>query len=161
MTNKHNIKSSNILENRIFSDNLSGQIIGTGHKHDSGESRANLLPFEFFEKKRADSTVLILQGIYNTQTVKYLKTRLYELAGEWDGKLIIDLKKILFIDVACLAAFLKAHKLAESRNGKVVFINRNEKIKRAFQIAKIDSILNIAFSLEEADDLLNGKVHAS
>ncbi len=155
MTNKHTAKSSNILENRIFSDDLSGQIIGTGHKHDSGENRANLLPFDLFEKKRGDSTILILEGIYNTQTVKYLKPRLYELAGEWEGKTIIGLKKILFIDVSCLAAFLKAHKLAESNNGKVVFINKNEKIKRALQLTKIDSILNIAASLEEAEDLLN------
>ncbi|WP_291326337.1 STAS domain-containing protein [Desulfovibrio sp. UCD-KL4C] len=160
MTNKQTTNSINILENRIFSENLSCQIFGSGNKLYSGEDRKNLLPFEFLEKKMGSSTVFILQGICNIQTVKYLKPRLYELAGEWEGKTIIGLKKVLFIDVSCLAAFLKAHMLAEHNRGKIVFINKNEKIQRAFQAAKIDSILNIVSSLEEAKKILNDKVYA-
>lgn len=157
MTNKQTANTGNILENRVFSDNLSGQIFGNMNEHSSENKYKNFLPFELLEKHRNDSTVLVLQGIYNIQTVKYLKPRLYELTGEWKGETIIGLKKILFIDVSCLAVFLKAHRLAERNKGTLIFVNRNEKIKKAFKAAKIDNILNIVSSLEEADNLLNDK----
>ncbi|MBI9111906.1 STAS domain-containing protein [Maridesulfovibrio ferrireducens] len=139
---------------------MSDQIIDTGHKFDSGEGRTASLPFDLSEEIRGDSTVLSLHGVYNTQTVKHLKPRLYELSEEWDGRTIVDLNKALFIDVSCLAVFFKAHKTARRKRGSVIFVNRNEHIQKVFRAVKMDRILNIVPSLEAADVFLNDKAQA-
>ncbi len=160
MTYKHTIDSINLLKNRVFLDNAPSQGIDGELRFDSGEGRSTSLPFDLSEEVRDEYTVLFLQGVYNTQTIKHLKPRLYELSEEWGCKIVIDLKKALFIDVSCLGAFLKAHRTAQRKGGNIVFVNRNDHIRRAFEVVNMDRILNIVPDLAAAKEFFEAKEEA-
>ncbi|OEU65631.1 MAG: hypothetical protein BA863_09665 [Desulfovibrio sp. S3730MH75] len=160
MTNKHAIDSINLLKNRVFLDNLPSQAFDGGQRFDSGEGRTTSLPFDLSEEVRGGYTVLFLQGVYNTQTIKFLKPRLYELSEERGCRVVVDLKKALFIDVSCLGAFLKAHRIAYSKGGNIVFVNRNDHIRGAFEAVHMDRILNIVPNLAAAHDFFAAKEEA-
>ncbi|WP_169738215.1 STAS domain-containing protein [Maridesulfovibrio frigidus] len=118
------------------------------------------MPFDLSEEVRDEYTILFLQGVYNTQTIKHMKPRLYELAEEWGCKIIVDLNEALFIDVSCLGAFLKAHRTELRRGGNIVFVNRNDHIRNAFEAVQMDRILNIVPNLAEAHDFFAAKEEA-
>ncbi len=78
-----------------------------------------------------------------------LKSELILLNAEGVKFIILDLKNARYCDSSGLSAILVGNRLCKNSTGKFVLCNLNETVKKLISISQLDSILNIANSLEE------------
>ena len=69
-------------------------------------------------------------------------------------KLIIDLAKVGYIDSAGIGFILSIFKFMRERNGNLIIVNANKKIKQGFEITKISDIIKVFDNLEEGFNYL-------
>ncbi|MBI4115924.1 MAG: STAS domain-containing protein [Candidatus Omnitrophica bacterium] len=65
-------------------------------------------------------------------------------------KVLINLKKVTYIDSSGLATFIELFQKMKRSQGKLVLFNLSEGVRSVFEIAKLDSIFHLAKSEEEA-----------
>lgn len=75
------------------------------------------------------------------------------LAGE-NPQIIIDMKDVEFIDSSGLGVLIAWFKAVNQKQGKIVFANISQYVKRIIDLAKLDKILLCADSLETAEKML-------
>jgi len=68
--------------------------------------------------------------------------------------LILDLQKVRYVDSSGLSAILVAHRLAGDASGYLVLAGLSEHVTKLINISRLDSVLNIAPSIEEAVDAI-------
>ena len=64
--------------------------------------------------------------------------------GKKISKILIDLKKVNYIDSSGLAAFVELLQMTKSYDGKIVLCNLNDGVKNVFHISKLDFIFPLA-----------------
>lgn len=64
--------------------------------------------------------------------------------------LLIDLKKVKYINSTVIGVFISAHTNFARRGGKIIFCNSNKQLDGIFKITKLDSIFNFQDTLEDA-----------
>lgn len=66
--------------------------------------------------------------------------------------LIIDMSKVKYVDSSGLSAILVAQRLAQNSNGLLVLFGVTDHVLKLIKISKLDSVLNILNTYEEAVD---------
>lgn len=65
-------------------------------------------------------------------------------------KLLVDLKKVNYIDSSGLATFVELFQKMKKGGGKLILFNLTQPVRSVFEIAKLDSIFHLARDQEEA-----------
>jgi len=78
-----------------------------------------------------------------------------KLANRQVSKIIVDFKKVGYIDSSGLAAFVELFQQMKRYNGQIVLFNLSEGVRDVFKIAKLDSIFRLAQNEKEATSLLS------
>ncbi len=105
-------------------------------------------------KSNAEADSLILEGELDFQTVPDLRREFLKLVERKSPKILIDLKKISYIDSSGLAAFVELLQSIKSYGGKIAFFNLSEGVKNVFRISKLDLVFSLAPTEKEALSLL-------
>ena len=79
-----------------------------------------------------------------------LKSELVVLNTAGVKNIIIDLSQARYCDSSGLSAILIGNRLCTSAGGKLVLTGLNEPVKKVIAISKLDTILTIANTIEEA-----------
>lgn len=94
----------------------------------------------------------------DTTIAPILKSELVVLNSDGIKNLIIDLSATRYCDSSGLSAILVANRLCKNAGGTLVVTGLQDPVKNLISISQLDSILNIAESLEESIEMMNEKV---
>lgn len=85
----------------------------------------------------------------------HLREEFLKLADRQVPKILVDFKKVGYIDSSGLAAFVELFQQMKRYNGQIVLFNFSEGVRDVFKIAKLDSIFQLAQNEKEATSLLS------
>lgn len=68
--------------------------------------------------------------------------------------LILDFSEITFCDSSGLSAILLAERQLRERDGGIIVVDANGKVRSLFEIAKLTDIIPLVATMEEARDLI-------
>ena len=107
------------------------------------------------QKQKDGIHILELEGELDFHTSPNLRDRLHQFADKKIGKVLVNLKKINYIDSSGLATFVEAFQKIKRYDGKLVLAGLAPAVRSVFEIAKLDSVFSLAASEDEAISLLN------
>jgi anti-anti-sigma factor len=113
-----------------------------------------------FKIQKKDKYVLIKTTVekLDTTIAPILKSELVVLNSDGAKNIIIDLSGTRYCDSSGLSAILVANRLCKNAGGTLMVTGLQEPVKNLVSISQLDSILNIAESVEECIEMLNEKV---
>lgn len=106
------------------------------------ESRANYN----FIKFETDS----LDGVLSST----FKSDILNFDFKSQPNMILDLTKLRYCDSAALSSFLVAQKYSNNEDGKFVVFGASDMVSELIEITKLNEVLTIKSSLEEAEEVL-------
>ncbi|MEH0156852.1 STAS domain-containing protein [Limibacter armeniacum] len=83
-----------------------------------------------------------------------LKTEFITLFQAGTQNLILDLSQVKYVDSSGLSAILVAKRLADESEGHFVLAGLNEHVEKLVKISKLESVLNILPTKQEAIDAI-------
>jgi len=113
-----------------------------------------------FKIQKKDKFTLIKTNVekLDTTIAPALKSELVILNSDGVKNIIIDLGATRYCDSSGLSAILVANRLCKNANGSLVITGLQEPVKNLISISQLDTILNIADTLEDSIEMLNKTV---
>ena len=81
-----------------------------------------------------------------------LKADFVTFEVEGAKNIIVNLENVKYIDSSGLSALLVGNRIFKEKNGAFVICNLNEHVLKLMKIAKLDTVLNLLPSVQEAID---------
>src|SRR6056297_3062955 len=106
------------------------------------------------EKQENYTLIQVLAEKLDTNVAPSLKSELVLISGKGEKNIILDLSKVKYCDSSGLSAILVANRLCKNANGSFVLTGLNDAVDRLITISQLDTVLNIAYSNEEAVDIV-------
>jgi len=112
-----------------------------------------------FKIQKKDKFTLIKTGVekLDTAVAPALKSELVLLNAEGVKNIIFDLSATRYCDSSGLSAILVANRLCKNAGGSLIITGMQEPVKNLISISQLDSILNIANTLEDSIEMLKEK----
>jgi anti-sigma B factor antagonist len=101
---------------------------------------------------RGEVQIIELEGELDFHSSPELRNKLSELTGSQKPKILIDLKKVDYMDSSGIATFVEAFQKTKRYNGRLVLAELTPTVRGVFEIAKLESIFEIANNVAEALD---------
>jgi anti-sigma B factor antagonist len=102
------------------------------------------------EKLQNYTLIQVLEEKLDTHIAPTLKSELVLVSGNGEKNIVLDLNKCRYCDSSGLSAILVANRLCKNANGTFVLTGLNDAVERLITISQLDTVLNIAGSVEEA-----------
>ncbi len=109
------------------------------------------------EKLKNHTYVQVLEEKLDTNVAPSLKSELVLISGKGENNIILDLNTCRYCDSSGLSAILVANRLCKNANGTFVLTGLNDAVDRLISISQLDTVLNIAYSSEEAIDIIGSE----
>jgi anti-anti-sigma factor len=106
------------------------------------------------EKQENYTLIQVLAEKLDTNVAPSLKSELVLISGKGEKNIILDLSKVKYCDSSGLSAILVANRLCKNANGTFVLTGLNDAVDRLITISQLDTVLNIAYSNGEAEDII-------
>lgn len=107
---------------------------------------------------QGDVQVIELEGELDFHSSPELRSKLGELTAKQTPKILIDLKKIDYMDSSGIATFVEAFQKTKRYNGRLILADLTATVRGVFEIAKLENIFEITGSVDEALGRLGTKV---
>ena len=105
-------------------------------------------------RNKEDVQVFELSGEIDFHTSPELRGQLLKVVEKQASRVLVDLKRVSYIDSSGLATFVEALQKMKRVNGQLVLAGLAAAVKSVFEIAKLDSVFLLASSEEEGMKLL-------
>ncbi len=110
---------------------------------------------KFIIEKRGNYTYIkILDEKLDTFLAPALKSELVILASDREKNIVMDLSNVKYCDSSGLSAILVANRLSKNSEGTFVLVGLQSAVRRLINISQLDSVLNIADTIEEAERII-------
>lgn len=96
-----------------------------------------------------------LEGDLDFHSSPDLRSELTKAVDRQAAKILIDLQKVDYIDSSGLATFVELFQKIRRYGGKLVLFNLSPSVRSVFEIAKLDSIFQLAANEREALSLVS------
>jgi len=106
------------------------------------------------EKLEKYTLIQVMEEKLDTNVAPSLKSELVLISGKGEKNIILDLSNCRYCDSSGLSAILVANRLCKNANGTFVLTVLNDAVDRLITISQLDTVLNIAYSTEEAVDIV-------
>lgn len=106
---------------------------------------------------QGDVSVVEMEGELDFHSSPELRTRLGELTSKQALKILIDLKKVGYMDSSGIATFVEAFQKTKRYHGRLILADLTPTVRGVFEIAKLESIFEIAADRDEAMNRFSGK----
>jgi len=100
------------------------------------------------------SLIEVLEEKLDTNIAPTLKSELVLISGNGERNIILDLTNCRYCDSSGLSAILVANRLCKNANGIFVLTGLTDAVERLITISQLDTVLNIAYSKNEAVDII-------
>jgi len=110
---------------------------------------------EFNIEKHDNYTLIqVLSEKLDTNVAPSLKSELVLISGKGEKNIILDLNQVKYCDSNGLSAILVANRLCKNSSGTFVLTGLNDAVDRLITISQLDTVLNIAYSNGEAQEII-------
>ena len=109
------------------------------------------------EKKDNFTLVTILAEKVDTGIAPILKSEFVLISSNGEKNILLDFSACRYVDSSGLSAILVANRLCKNAGGKLVLTGLQSAVERLIIISQLDSVLNIAYTMEKAEELLTEK----
>ncbi|MBS3807133.1 MAG: STAS domain-containing protein [Bacteroidales bacterium] len=110
---------------------------------------------EFNIEKNDNYTLIqVMSEKLDTNVAPSLKSELVLISGKGEKNIILDLSQVKYCDSNGLSAILVANRLCKNSNGTFVLTGLNDAVDRLIAISQLDTVLNIAYSNGEAQEII-------
>lgn len=106
---------------------------------------------------QGDVHVLELSGELDYHSSPELREKLSELTAKQAPKILVNLSGIDYMDSSGIATFVEAFQKTKRYQGRLILAALTATVRGVFEIAKLDSIFEIAATVKEAEGLLGAK----
>lgn len=106
---------------------------------------------------QGDISVLELSGELDYHSSPELREKLTELIGKQAPKILVDLGGVDYMDSSGIATFVEAFQKAKRYQGRLVLAALTTAVRGVFEIAKLDSIFELAPTVAEATKSLGAR----
>ncbi len=109
-----------------------------------------------FKKEKRDNFTLvkILAEKVDTNVAPILKAEFVLISSNGETNILLDFTDCRYIDSSGLSAILVANRLCKNAGGKLVLTGLQSAVERLIIISQLDSVLNIAYTMEKAEEML-------
>jgi anti-anti-sigma factor len=104
------------------------------------------------DKKENYTIITIYEKKLDTSIAPDLKSEFVKLNAEGITNLILDLNNVKYTDSSGLSSILISNRLCNSSNGLLILTSLQDHVMKLISISKLESVLNILPSVEEAID---------
>ncbi|EJF09238.1 STAS domain-containing protein [Pontibacter sp. HSC-14F20] len=104
------------------------------------------------DKKENYTIITIDEKKLDTSIAPDLKSEFVKLNAEGITNLILDLNNVKYTDSSGLSSILIANRLCNSSNGLLILTSLQDHVMKLITISKLESVLNILPTVEEAID---------
>ena len=104
------------------------------------------------DKKENYTIITIDEKKLDTSIAPDLKSEFVKLNAEGITNLILDLNNVKYTDSSGLSSILIANRLCNSSNGLLILTSLQDHVMKLISISKLESVLNILPTVEEAID---------
>ena len=104
------------------------------------------------DKKENYTIITIDEKKLDTTIAPDLKSEFVKLNAEGISNLILDLSNVKYTDSSGLSSILIANRLCNSSNGLLILVGLQDHVMKLITISKLESVLNILPTVEEAID---------
>src|SRR6056297_2796864 len=109
------------------------------------------------EQMERFTLIQVLEEKLDTNVAPSLKSELVLISGKGEKNMVLDLSRCRYCDSSGLSAILVANRLCKNANGTFVLTGLNDAVDRLITISQLDTVLNIAYSNEEAVDIVKAE----
>jgi anti-anti-sigma factor len=110
---------------------------------------------EFKIDKLENYTLIeVLEEKLDTNIAPSLKSELVLISGNGERNIILDLSSCRYCDSSGLSAILVANRLCKNANGAFVLTGLTDAVERLITISQLDTVLSIAYSKNEAVEMI-------
>ncbi len=106
------------------------------------------------EKFENHTLIKVLEEKLDTHIAPTLKSELVLVSGNGEKNIVLDLENCKYCDSSGLSAILVANRLCKNSSGTFVLAGLNDAVERLITISQLDTVLNIADSVEEAEKMI-------
>ena len=99
---------------------------------------------------QGDLHVLELSGELDYHSSPELREKLTELTTKQAPKILVDLQGVDYMDSSGIATFVEAFQKTKRYQGRLILAELTAGVRGVFEIAKLDSIFEIAPTIAEA-----------
>lgn len=100
-------------------------------------------PLEIITEQREGQTLMALVGELDIASAPRLEEGLAEVERDTPGTLVLDLRKVDFIDSTGLRAVIAADERARSAGRRLVIVRGPAAVERVFSVTQLDQRLEI------------------
>lgn len=110
---------------------------------------------EFKINKNDNYTLIeVLVDKLDSHIAPSLKSELVLISGNKEKNIILDLSNCRYCDSSGLSAILVANRLCKNASGVFVLTGLQTAVERLITISQLDTVLNIANSVEKAQEII-------
>ena len=102
--------------------------------------------------------VQVIKEKLDTHIAPSLKSELVLLSGNGEKSILLDLTKCNYCDSSGLSAILVANRLCKNSDGAFVLAGLQPAVSRLISVSQLDSVLNIAPTLEDGQEMIRKSV---
>lgn len=106
------------------------------------------------DKFENHTLIKVLEEKLDTHIAPTLKSELVLVSGNGEKNIILDLENCRYCDSSGLSAILVANRLCKNASGTFVLAGLNDAVERLITISQLDTVLNIAESVDDAEKLI-------
>lgn len=96
-----------------------------------------------------------VDGEVNFHTSPELREKLHESLSKQTQRILVNLKRVKYIDSSGLATFVEALQKVKKYNGRLVLSELAPAVRSVFEIAKLDGVFSLAGTQDEAVTILS------
>lgn len=97
----------------------------------------------------------VLEEKLDTNIAPSLKSELVLISGNGERNILLDLSSCRYCDSSGLSAILVANRLCKNAGGTFVLTGLTDAVERLITISQLDTVLNIAYSKDEAVQIID------
>jgi anti-sigma B factor antagonist len=105
---------------------------------------------EIAEQQAGEITIVEVKGRIDSNTAKAFGERLKSLISTGRGRLVVDLKQIIYISSAGFRALLVAGRLADETKGTLALCGLSAELQRLFDLGAFTDLFTIYGSRDES-----------
>jgi len=106
------------------------------------------------QKKDIYTHIIIENEKLDAIIAPVLKSELVLIAGNGEKNIVIDMEKVKYCDSSGLSTILVANRLSKNAKGIFALCNLQTTVMRLISISQLDSVLNIADNIQEAERMI-------
>jgi len=103
-------------------------------------------------ESRGDRRIVKIRDKITFEHCPLLQSRLDGLLQEGVHEVVIDFRDVPFMDSSGVGEILRLFKLVRDRNGEVVLINPNQKLRNLFAMYRFEKFMKIRDSVEAGQE---------